>query len=256
MDRDSAQIDWFDPRAGLFGADYLQEYGAISQGHTNREVDFVVRQLELPPASRILDLACGHGRHSLELARRGFAVTGQDLSPTFLEAAERQARQENLKIEWTCRDMRDVSYSVQFHAVLCLFSSFGYLPTDDDDQKVLDGIALALEPGGRLLLDVRNRDRILQNYRSTRRDEFPNGTVLTSTSSFDLITGRNTENYLRQTADGRSQSMVASVRLYTPPELNSMLRRAGLALRTVFGSYDSSAFTLDSKCCLVLAQKM
>ncbi len=125
MSNEQTELPWYDPGAGMFGSEYLAEHGALSAAQTRQEVDFLQKELSLQPGARIFDLACGHGRHSLELARRGYQVTGQDLSAVFLEEAERQAVAAGLKVSWLCRDMRDIRFQGEFDAVLCLFSSFG-----------------------------------------------------------------------------------------------------------------------------------
>ncbi len=126
---------------------------------------------------------------------------------------------------------------------------------DDEDQKVFDGMARALKPGGQLVLDVRNRDRILADYRDSSRSEFANGTVLSCRSSFDIVTGRNVEAYHWRYADGTERDLSAVIRLYTVPELVRMMKRAGLALHATFGDYESGALTVQSKRWILVAVK-
>ena len=253
MKKDS--VPWYHEEAGFFGDEYLRQYGSLPSALTKSEVDFMVRELELRSGAAVLDLACGHGRHSVELASRGYRVTGLDNNSAFLDEARRQAKKANVEVRWLHRDMRDIPYSAEFDAVGCLFSSFGYLETDEEDEKVLAAACRSLKPGGRLLLDVRNRDRIIRNYREKTWDEFRDGTVMLCTTRFDVVTGRNIEEYRRMRKDGSTDVTRASVRLYTVPELSGMMRRCGLQTRRILGDCDSSDFTFTSNRSLVIAEK-
>ncbi|MDX2051875.1 MAG: methyltransferase domain-containing protein [Polyangiaceae bacterium] len=248
-------VPWYSEEAGFFGDEYLKQYGSLPSTLTNSEVEFVVRELGLRLGATVLDLACGHGRHAIQLAARGYRVTGLDNNSAFLREAQRRADGANVGVQWLQRDMRDIPYSEEFDAVACMFSSFGYLETDEENEKVLLAAARALKPGGRLLLDVRNRDRIIRNYREKWWDEFRDGTVVLCTTQFDTATGRSNETYRRLRCDGSSDLTRASVRLYTAPELIGMLRRCGLQDVRVFGDCDSSDFTFSSNRCLVVAEK-
>jgi SAM-dependent methyltransferase len=251
----SSSVPWYREEAGFFGQEYLKQYGSLPSASTETEVDFMVRELDLRPQATVLDLACGHGRHAIELASRGFRVTGLDNNGAFLEEARKSAKQAKVEVRWLHEDMREIPYSEEFDAVGCLFSSFGYLESDEEDEKVMAGVVRSLKPGGRLLLDVRNRDRIIRNYRDKTWDEFRDGTIVLCTTRFDSITGRNIEEYRRIRKDGSSDVTRAAIRLYTVPELTGMMRRAGLQIRNVFGGCDSSEFTFESKRTLVIAEK-
>jgi SAM-dependent methyltransferase len=148
-----------------------------------------------------------------------------------------------------------ISPGEDYDAVICLFSSFGYLESDDEHEKVLSAIAGALKPGGQVLLDVRNRDRIIRNYRDKTWEEFRDGTAILCSTKFDPITGRNSEGYKRIRKDGTSHLTQASVRLFTVPERAGMLRRAGFNVQGVFGDCDASSFGFESKRCLIVASK-
>lgn len=133
-------------------------------GRVKREVDFVVNTLELLPEASVLDLCCGYGRHSLELARRGFHVTGVDLSEALLYMARKRAEQERLSVTFIQSDMREIDFNEEFDAVINFFTSFGYLENETEDEKVLERVATALKPDGKFLLDVLNRDRIVRSF--------------------------------------------------------------------------------------------
>src|ERR671915_275095 len=106
----------------FFGRDWLELVALrISDERTQAQVDFLVEALGVQPGARILDLACGHGRHSLELARRGYRVTGRDLSAPSLDVARDRAGAEGLDVELGQCDMRDIPFEDTFDAVVNLF---------------------------------------------------------------------------------------------------------------------------------------
>jgi 2-polyprenyl-3-methyl-5-hydroxy-6-metoxy-1,4-benzoquinol methylase len=107
-------IPWYEEEAGFFGAEYLKQFGSLPSALTHSECDFVVRELHLKPGMAVLDLVCGHGRHAIELARRGFRITGLDNNTAFLEEARRQATEAKVDVSWLLADMRAISVSGHF----------------------------------------------------------------------------------------------------------------------------------------------
>lgn len=87
---------------------------------TRRQVDFLVEKLRLTGGERVLDLACGFGRHALELARRGFSVTGVDITPDYIRFAKEQAEKEGLAADFLCADIRELRFYQEFDAVLSM----------------------------------------------------------------------------------------------------------------------------------------
>ena len=105
---------------------------------TERETAFVVEALGLQEGDRVLDLACGHGRHAIALAQRGMVVTGQDLNEDYLRMArERRQRVKGVEIETVHGDMRDIPFTDEFDAVINMFTAFGYFESEEEDEKVL-----------------------------------------------------------------------------------------------------------------------
>ena len=116
---------------------------------TKHQVDFLVEKLEIKGNEKILDLACGFGRHSLELARRGYDVTGVDITPEYVEYATTQAQAENLNARFICSDIRDVNFINQFDIVLNMADgAIGYLENEEENLKIFRIISKALKPGG------------------------------------------------------------------------------------------------------------
>lgn len=124
---------------------------------TKRQVDFLVEKLNLTGNERILDLACGFGRHSLELARRGFDVTGVDITPDYITYASQTAEKEKLNARFICSDIRDVKFENEFDVVLNMADgAVGYLENDDENLKIFEVISKALKSGGKHFMDIMN----------------------------------------------------------------------------------------------------
>lgn len=105
-----------------------------------------MRELELDKPMKILDLACGHGRHANRLAELGHSVTGVDITSGFLEIAKKDAQERGVSVEYVQGDMREISFKEEFDRVLLLFTAFGYFE-DEENFKVLENVAQALKPG-------------------------------------------------------------------------------------------------------------
>lgn len=126
---------------------------------TQRQVDFLIEKLGLIGGERILDLACGFGRHSLELARRGFDVTGVDITPDYIKYASEQSKNENLSAMFICSDIRDVSFENEFDIVLNMADgAIGYLENDEENLKIFAVVSKALRSGGKHFMDIMNRN--------------------------------------------------------------------------------------------------
>src|SRR5947208_17017600 len=120
---------------GWFGPGYLELYDETLRERTPREIDQLERLLQLRPPRRILDLPCGQGRHAIELARRGYDVTGADLSPYLLAGAAEGGRASGVRVRWLSADMRWPIGGEAFDVVLHLFTSLRFLRDDADGRK-------------------------------------------------------------------------------------------------------------------------
>ena len=241
----TADPNWFD---GFFEEEWLDEIALhLPDEGTQSQVDFVVERLGLEPGARILDVACGHGRHSLELARRGFRVTGVDLSPRSLELARKAAKGDSLDIEFVERDARALDFDAEFDAAINLFTSvIGYFEDDADSQKVLRAAARALVPGGSFLVDTVNAFALGRRYQEAMWDELESGGVMLHRGSFDLLKGRNEVTWTFIREDGSRSELTHSLRIYTPHELARMFDAAGLTVVDSWGGFDGQELGFDT----------
>lgn len=250
------EVPWYSEEAGFFGAGYLQEYGSnLTVERIKTEVDFLEKVLGLKRNTNILDCPCGHGRHSIELAHRGYNVTGQDLNAFFLQEAKKSGDLAGVSVRWIHGDMRQIPFEEEFDVALNLFTAFGYLESDEEDQKVLYQIAKVLKTGGRFVLDVINRDHVIRTYREKDWQQLSDGSVVITEKQFDHPTGRNIDRRIRIWNDGRREEFSLFVRMYTVAELASMFRKAGLTLKEMYGNYNAEPLTFDSARYILLAEK-
>jgi SAM-dependent methyltransferase len=235
---------------------YLRVYQPLeAPEQVRKEVDFIVKALDMPQGVKILDLCCGQGRHSLELARRGFQVVGVDLSEALLYAARKRAESEGLSVTFLHCDMREIDFADEFDAVINMFTSFGYLESEAEDEKVLGKVAQALKSGGKFLLDVVNRDRLVRDFQAREWHAADEGWLVLEERTFDHLSGRMETRWVCVARDGVRYERLSSVRLYTASELRTMLERAGLKVTNLFGDYDGSPYSWDSQRLIVVACK-
>lgn len=249
-------IPWYSEEAGFFGKYYLETYsGMLTYEATKEEVSFLEKILNLKKGMRILDLACGHGRHSVELARRGYKVIGQDLNSFFLQKAKKAAKKARVSIEWVNNDMRDIPFESEFDVVVNLFTAFGYLEDEREDQKVLSQVARALKRGGKFVLDIINRERLMRVHQSRDWKEFPDGSIELYERSYDFATGYHPERRIRIWKNNKREERVLTLRLYTLVELIAMCKNTGLQFKEAYGNFNGEPLGLDSKRCIIIAEK-
>ena len=240
----------------FFGQGYLDSYRPLfPRDRTLREVDFIESTLALPPGSGILDLCCGHGRHLLEMASRGYRMTGLDLDPLFLKLAAEEAARRGVQVKLEERDMRDIPFTGEFNGAYNVFTSFGYLETDEEDQKVLTAVGTALRPGSPFLLELMGRDNLMRILRPREWFETEKGVEVLEHREFDFLAGRINTRQVRVYPDGQRDEQHHSIRSYTLTELARMLGSAGLVVEATFGGLDGSPLTLESRRLAVLARK-
>ena len=244
-------MEWW---ATSFDELYLRLFEAmLSPERTEQEVMGSTVMLGLRPGDRILDLCCGQGRHAVPLARAGYRVAGLDRSVYLLDQARQRADRAGVGVQWVRGDMRRLPWGERFDACLNLFTAFGYFEGEEENQRVLDEVCRVLKPGGRLLLDLSNRDYCLLRW-LPRSWQYRQGAVILDETDFDPLTCRFTVTFTWIDGD-RRQSISHSVRHYTAPEIEAMLRTVGLTPQAVYGDFDQTEFDIFSPRMIVIAQK-
>ena len=241
----------------FFRGDYLHVYGhTFTEERAEKETAFVARALDLKPGASVLDLCCGQGRHSIQLAKLGFKVTGLDLNPDYVELAQKAAGAAKVTIETVAADMREIPYANKFDAIVNMYSSFGYLESEAEDLKVLESAAKALKPGGRLLLDMLNREWAVDNYIPNDWHEGADGTLYVERRDLDLAASRMHVHFIVvDPKGGRRESIGHNIRLYTLTEMTRLLTRAGMNMTAVFGGFDGETYAISTRRMIILAKK-
>jgi SAM-dependent methyltransferase len=241
----------------FFGQDYLDVYGyQFTQGRAALEAGFVIKVLGLNPGDLVLDLCSGQGRHAVPLAAQGMHVTALDMSFQYLEMALAAARASGVQLETVHADMRNIPFSDRFDAVINMFSSFGYLESEAEDERVLVSIYNALQPGGAVLLDLLNRDWVIANYETEDSHSDLDGTVYLEHRRLDLETSRNHVTFTVVTPDGARREVGGHhIRLYTLREVMGMLEDAGLVYEGVHGGYEGEAYGIETRRMIVVARR-
>jgi 2-polyprenyl-3-methyl-5-hydroxy-6-metoxy-1,4-benzoquinol methylase len=219
---DGDERHWFEDLADHMGEAYLRY--SFTKG-TVQEVDFIVEQLGLEPGDRVLDVGCGPGRHSLELARRGMSVHGVDVSETFVALARSLAVDlPNASFErFDARRLAERDdLAGRFDAVICLCQgAFGLMTADGDDERVARGLATSLTPSGRLLLSAFNAYFAVKYHVE---------------ASFDAERGVSHEVTEIRSPTGDARSADLWTGCYTPRELRMLMSQVGLDTRAIWSS--------------------
>jgi SAM-dependent methyltransferase len=238
----------------LFDEDYLWFMEDPLEQRSDSEVDLIIRLLELPPGSEVLDAPCGHGRIANRLAGRGFRMAGLDSSRLFLDLARERAAGAGVDVGYVEGDLREMPFENRFDAALNWFTSFGYFE-DAGNRRVLEGLRRALKPGGVLLLEQASRDFLVANippsgqavWITERGDD-----LMIDKVTLDPLAGRShTERILVR--DGIVRRTGFSLAQPTAEQLREMLRESGFEeIRALDES--GEPFGIGSRRLLVLAR--
>ncbi|HET6283297.1 MAG TPA: class I SAM-dependent methyltransferase [Polyangia bacterium] len=239
----------------VFDEDYLRTLPFMSPGQTLKEVAFIEESLQAPPGADLLDVGCGYGRHAIELVQRGVKVTGLDLSLPLLIRAADEAQRRAVSVNFVHADMREMAFERQFDGAYCMLTSFGYFD-EDANLRVAEGVARALKPGGRFLLDVVNRDYLVGDL-PTRIWWEGSGCVVLEEVDFNFHTSRVVTRRSVVFDDGRQLEQEISVRAYSLHELGRLLRQAGFRVLDISGSLATRGhfFGSTSRNLLILSEK-
>jgi len=221
--------------------------------NTLAEVDFIIDQLQLAAGSNILDVGCGTGRHSVELARRGYPVTGIDLSDGMLKQASDAAAKAGVTVTFMQADASQFELKAEFDAAICLCEgAFGLLSSTDDpgehDLAILRNINRALKPGGRFLLTALNGFKLVRKYGN---DDVAGG-------RFDPLYMTERYDFEYETRDGK-KSIPVSERGFAPSELRLMLLLTGFEVLHIGGGtagrWDKRTVDLDEYELMAICRK-
>lgn len=239
----------------LFNDDFIRTMGKISDEQIAKEVDFVEESLAVAKGAMLLDLACGTGRHAIELTRRGYKVVGFDLSLPMLAKAAEEAQERSQKLNFVQGDMREMTFEDTFDGIYCWNTSFGFFEEDKNIQ-VIQRVHKALKKGGQFMLEVGNRDFIIRQAPSLAWFE-GDGCICMDEMSIDWITSRMKVKRTMMMDDGRTKEIDYTVRIYSLHELGKILHDAGFRVAEVSGRTGTPGvyFGSESPRTMILAEK-
>ncbi len=230
--------DWW---RGIFNSLYLKTDADVvdDQNITRQEVELFATVLKLSPDDRILDLCCGQGRHSLEMARRGLKnVEGLDRSHYLIQRGKANARKEGLSVKFREGDARKLPYPADsFDVVVILGNSFGYFETVQDDLRVLKEVCRVLKPWGRLLVDVSDGDFMRKNFQSRSWEWIDKKHFVCRERSLSADGQRLiSREVITEVEKGVLADQFYAERLYTQESIGKLMKDAGFADTTFHSS--------------------
>ena len=244
-----------DQHAG-FLFDKLDEFwAAIADARsTEEEVDFITVLIRLD--GLVLDLCCGSGRHSISLSNKGMDVVGLDVSAKLLKIAKTRQRERNSAASFVRGEMRHLPFRKGvFVAAISMFTSYGYLPSIEEDLKSMNEVAVTLKQDGQFLIDVANREHLIEVFKKKDWGEFP-GFFMLERRSLNAKQSRLRSRWiLIDKKSGRERIFHHDLRLYSYQQLRSMFDKIGMRIEGAYGGYDSKQQFSEKAARLILLAK-
>jgi SAM-dependent methyltransferase len=240
----------------MFDDKHWDEVPAVAEGVTNlARLDLYGEKEEDSPAGgpRVLDLCCGFGRITLELARRGFAATGVDITPSYLETARFDAAYENLDIEFIHQDVRFFKRPGFFDLALNLYISFGYFENPEDDLKFARNAYESLKEGGTFIIETLGKEIAVRDFVRAEWFERSGFKVLTEYEPVDSWAALKNRWILVK--EGREIERSFTQRLYAASELRQLLFKAGFSRVELYGGWDESPYDEGASQLIAVARK-
>ena len=228
MEKDSF-ASWFDSPY------YHVLYKNRDDNEAEKFITNITNHLQLPKKSRLLDLACGKGRHSVTLHKLGYDVVGVDLSPNSINAATQYSKD---LLEFRVHDMREAMSNEKFDGILNLFTSFGYFDSMEDNRRVIQAMYTMLREKGVLVIDFMNATNVI------------NSLVLKEVKVVDNITfniqrkfdGKHIFKNIQFTAENKSFNYTERVQAIRSGDFHELLTQNGFQILCTFGDFDLSPF--------------
>jgi len=218
-----------------------------------KEIDKIESLVDLDLDMKILDLCCGVGRHSIELAKRGYDVTGVDLTEHYLEKGKKKAEETELDIEFVKEDMREFKRQEGFDVVLNLFTSFGFFEDEDENMRVLENVYDSLRPNGKFILDVMGKEILARIYEEKDWSKADDGFTLEKRSVDKDWSWMETRRIIID-EQGKKEYNVSHW-IYSAKELKDMLKQVGFTSIDVYGNFEGDPYDEGAERLIVIAEK-
>lgn len=220
---------------------YLEIYSHRDEKEARDILNLIQRYVPLKTNAKVLDVCCGAGRHSLELARRGYDVTGFDLSSYLISQANESlsgAKETNLQVEFMIKDMKDFNFSNVFDMAINVFTSFGYFETDEENFKVFENVHKSVKQGGYFVFDYINTDNLKKTLVSKSEDEY---------DGVKIIQKRYIVNdFVYKDIFIGDDKYTEMLKLYNTDDINAIFKTIGFNVLHTFGDYYGNAFIREN----------
>lgn len=237
--------EWFDRD------EYELVYAQRDEEEAEQVVDLIETLADPEPEASVLDVGCGRGRHARALARRGYRVTGIDLSERSIEQARARTEEAGLAIDFRVQDMRDPMGTAAFDGVVNLFTAFGYFDDEADHRRALQQMAGALRPGGWLVQDFLNTPHVIETLTPQTKRTRGDCTI----EQRRWIDDGRINKAITIHQNGDAHTFHESVRLLTLYDFEALYEAVGLEMNAVRGDYDGAAYTPSSPRLIMYARK-
>lgn len=232
---------------------YLYFYeDSLRPEKTERECNYIEEHCQLSGQGKILDLACGHGRHSIEFCKRNYEVEGIDINEDFINLAKGTSQERGLDVQFFRRDILDIEYKDKFDVALFLFNSLGFFDREDA-RRIFKKISESLMKGGRAFIDCKNRDHILKEIKPYEVYE-KGEDLMIDRLSFNPVKGTTTNNrtYIK---NGKRYESPFTMYSYNYSDVERFLEGTELKIKKVLGGWKNEQFDSDSRRITLILEK-
>jgi cyclopropane fatty-acyl-phospholipid synthase-like methyltransferase len=224
--------DWFNTQ------EYLNVYQHRNESDAEEHIKLILENVKIPAGAKILDMACGAGRHAIILARKDYDVTAIDLSENLISIAEKSAQNKNLKINFVQSDIRKFETDEKFNLVINLFTSFGYFESDEENFAILQKAYDLLVEDGYFVLDFFNSHFLQQNLVEFSEENLGGAEI----HQYRKIKDNRVTKKIVITKNGILSTYEESVRMFTKDELVDAIQNIGFDIDKTFGDFLGNKF--------------
>jgi len=223
--------------------------------NTKKQVEFIINQTNVDLGSNVLDMCCGYGRHSIELAKRGYSVVGVDYSDELLNKAKLKADKEELSnIEFIQHDIRDYNVVNKYKLTINMFVSLGYFNDNQDNEKAIKVLCDSVCEGGFLFLELYNYYKMYDNHESEMR--YPGGNIIITKRSFDYVLNRtHIKRIVKNNNKNYEKEYDMEIKVYTLDEIVKLCEKNNMTVYKCFGDYNGNPFDENSESMLLILKK-
>lgn len=222
---------------------------------TLAEVDFIFDASKLNTESHLLDIMCGYGRHSIELAKRGVHVSAIDNLPDYINEIKEKAAMQNLDIDCICADVLEVQIDKKFDAVICMGNSLQFF-NQEDTLRVLTNISGHIKPGGKFYINTWSLTEIaVKNIKEkswSRIEDF----LLISDCKILFYPTRMEMNSIIMTDNGEREEKIGIDYIFSINEMEAMLNKTGFRLKEIYSIPGKKLFTIGEPRAYIVAEKL